>query len=213
MDVSVHQKDKDFEKALLGLKNHETDAKASFQRALGKVSDAKMVLTTLKHYNQVGSVLHTLADVGDVITIRMIMKALDGEDIYSLISLPDSGGRTALHWAAITKNVECFLYMLSPLERENTKVVLQQKDAGGNTVVHYAVRNDLREVVHIVFHKLLRTEVNQLFTIRNREGKTPLDFAREFNWNILAEFESDENMDGEDDISGKYIYIVSAETV
>jgi ankyrin repeat protein len=153
------------------------------------------LLLTLGHAD------HKAKDIDGAIPLHHAIKACNPLTVATLIRLSpsniisetDSKGKLPLHWAAeagFTKALYCLVDPHSPIwtasefrhndKREKLKKIMQESvnavDIFGNTALHYAARNGHEKFISTL---LSFREIFIDIDIRNHEGRTPLDLAKE----------------------------------
>lgn len=86
------------------------------------------------------------------------------------IDMPDEQGFTAVHWAVIGGNLECFqLIMGYSLDDQE---VLRRRVKAGDTLLHLACMNQNKDMVDAVLSKC-----PELKDFRNSNGQLPVDVS------------------------------------
>lgn len=162
------------------------------------------------------NLLHFAACTGDYKCMQVLLEHeyfqenIDAPIIQNLENSPNS--TTALHIAVSNHKYAQALLLLSPLPgikfgNKNEKFEIPQKSkyqsanasqasSNSNTPLHIAARFNDIEMIKILLHFGAETEA------KNKEGKTPIDLAKELNFTEAAELMMN---DAGEDLYDKYI--------
>lgn len=116
--------------------------------------------------------------------IKLCIQAMDDEDNHhnqqylqkfvSLVNVTAESGSTPLHFVALGKNTQLTKWLL-----ENGAIVMTNEDC--QTPLHYACRNGNVSMVQILLNHMSKEQI----IIKDWEGTTALDWAKEYEFNRI----------------------------
>eukprot|EP01114_Cavostelium_apophysatum_P007481 TRINITY_DN1958_c0_g1_i1.p1 TRINITY_DN1958_c0_g1~~TRINITY_DN1958_c0_g1_i1.p1 ORF type:complete len:170 (-),score=35.02 TRINITY_DN1958_c0_g1_i1:35-544(-) len=146
------------------------------------------------------SLLHEAAKRGYTEQIQEILAEESNEQLRAKKALSiDTTNSTPLHWAASGGHVDAVKYLLQFYPQGNNTI--NAVNQFGDTALHRAAWKQHPEVCEL----LLQQGAQPSISIKNAEGKTPLDLARNMDVKRLVsppqDFGDDEEFDQEDEDS------------
>ena len=86
------------------------------------------------------------------------------------VDIVDRAGMTALQWAAMLKQTDVIHKLL-----QRGADVNKRNRYDGLTALHWSAMNDRTDAIRLLLENGAST------TIKDKKGRTPIDFAREYN--------------------------------
>ncbi|KAF6028666.1 CASP2 [Bugula neritina] len=119
-------------------------------------------------------------------TAKYILECLPASDMSKVISIPNNKGHTVLSRVAQFGLMDVLKLCVDiiPPAQLFSKVLVADDD--GDTAIHCAAYGNQSEAAVYLLDKLTKNQVKEILEIRNKEGYTPIEYAKSEDHNDFA---------------------------